>query len=263
MKNISILIKIFRSQGLIGVFKIISRKFPLKKVKNYKVYQELFYNMDGIEIGGPSPIFKKFVPIYSIIKSLDGVNFNSNTIWEGTIIEGQNFKFRRREKGFQFICDGINLERIRSGKYDFVLSCNNLEHIANPIKALTEWLRIVKNGGLLLLILPNKSSNFDHKRNITSMTHLLDDFNNNTSEQDLTHLEEILSLHDLSMDIPAGDFEMFKKRSLDNYYNRCLHHHVFDMILLEEIFMYFNLELLLKDSTETDYIILGRKLIIQ
>ena len=162
-------------------------------------------------------------------------------------------------KGYQYICDATNLDRIESGKYNFVLSCNNLEHVANPLKALTEWLRIIKPEGLILLVLPDKESNFDHKRRITSMEHLVNDFENNTSEEDLTHLDEILTLHDLSMDPPAGDFEDFKKRSINNFQNRCLHHHVFDMDLLKQIFRYFNIELLLNDCTKTDFIVLGRK----
>ena len=57
---------------------------------------------------------------------------------------------------------------------------------------------------------------------------MLDDFNHNTQEDDLTHLPEILQLHDLSMDPPAGTAEEFRQRSLDNFTNRCLHHHVFN-----------------------------------
>ena len=33
---------------------------------------------------------------------------------------------------------------------------------------------------------------------------MLDDFSHDTQEDDLTHLPEILQLHDLSMDPPAG-----------------------------------------------------------
>ena len=41
--------------------------------------------------------------------------------------------------------------------------------------------------------------------------------------------------HDLKKDLPAGTFEQFKKRSLDNYNNRCLHHYVYNQQLLKEI----------------------------
>ena len=239
---------------------IFSSAISKRKVSNYRLYQELFNNKCGIEIGGPSVLFETKVPIYNTIKSLDGVNFSSSTIWEGALLEGENYRYGDGKIGHQFICDAVNLFKVESEKYDFILSCNNLEHIANTIKALTEWLRIIKSGGLLLLVLPNKNSNFDHNRRITSIEHLLEDFKNNITEEDLTHLDEIITLHDLSKDHQAGDLENFKKRSVNNFQNRCLHHHVFDLNLLEQIFKYFNIELLLTDSTKKNYIIVGRKM---
>lgn len=246
-----------------GLFKSMGLNFNIlfkRKISSYKVYQELFYDKVGIEIGGPSILFKTKVPIYNDIKSLDGVNFSTSTTWEGKLIEGGKFNYGKGKSGYQYICDAVNLQRIESDSYDFVLSCNNLEHIANPFKALTEWLRILKTGGLLLLILPNKNKTFDHNRELTNFDHLLADFENNITEEDLTHLDEILTLHDLSKDHQAGDLENFKKRSLNNFQNRCLHHHVFDMNLLHQIFRYFNIELLSSDYTKKAYILVGRKI---
>ncbi len=54
------------------------------------------------------------------------------------------------------------------------------------------------------------------------------DWQNKTTEDDLFHLPEILERHDLSRDPLAGSLEQFRARSLDNFNNRCLHHHVFD-----------------------------------
>jgi len=259
MKKISEIIQVFRTYGLLNTISLILEKCSKKRISNYKFYQELFYNKCGIEIGGPSNFFLREVPIYKKIMSLDGVNFSSTTIWEGNILEGPNFKFGKGKIGNQFICDAVNLGQIKSNEYEFVLSCNNLEHIANPIKALTEWLRIIKPEGLIFLILPNKNSNFDHDRKNTSMDHLLEDFKNNITENDFTHLEEVLTLHDLSLDPNAGNFENFKRRSINNFQNRCLHHHVFDLNLLESIFSYFNIEILMKDHTKKDFIIVGKK----
>jgi len=214
MKRISNLVQLFRTNGLFNTLKLILRKYSVRRLRNYRIYQELFYNKCGIEIGGPSDFFKNEVPIYSKIKSLDGININSTISLEGELFEGENYKFGNNKIGYQYICDALNLDRIESGKFDFVLSCNSLEHIANPLKALSEWLRIIKPKGLLFLVLPNKNSNFDHNRNITSIEHLLEDFNNNISEEDLTHLDDILTLHDLSMDISAGDFLISRKDQL-------------------------------------------------
>ncbi len=74
----------------------------------------------------------------------------------------------------------------------------------------------------------------------------------------MTHLNEILELHDLSMDPPAGTLEQFKARSLKNLENRALHHHVFDIDLLTEMFAYFNVDVL-KTCESREHIVLGRK----
>ena len=259
MKNSSKLLRlIFKIRILFKFSKFCSIE-TANEIKNIIFYQKLFHKKRGLEIGGPSRFFRRVVLIYTKIKSLDGVNFSSSTIWEGDLTEGKHYKFLKRKKGYQFICDGVSLDRINSGTYDFVLSCNNLEHIANPLKATEEWLRVVKPNGLIFLVLPNKNSNFDHNRDITSFEHIFEDYNNNTSEDDLTHLDEIFTLHDLSMDLTAGDFEHFKNRSKNNFQNRCLHQHVFDMNLLEQIFQHLNIELVLCKTTITDFAILGRK----
>jgi hypothetical protein len=60
-----------------------------------------------------------------------------------------------------------------------------------------------EDNGLLVIVAPRKKVNFDHKRETVKFTHLLEDYNNNMDEHDLTHLEEILKFHDMSMDRPA------------------------------------------------------------
>ena len=133
------------------------RKYFPKRTPKASLYIDKFRGLSGLEIGGPSFAFtqKGFIPIYKYIKELDGCNFSANTIWEGKINAGKTYKFEDKV-GYQYILDGSSLTEIKDGQYDFVLSCHNLEHIANPIKALTEWQRVIKSNGYLLLILPHK-----------------------------------------------------------------------------------------------------------
>ncbi len=174
--------------------------------------------------------------------------------------EGEAFHYDNGlRSGHQYICDAVDLVSIPSLKYDFVISCNNLEHIANPLKAMNEWLRVTKSGGLIFLVLPNKLINFDHKRRVTSFDHLLADFISDMKEDDKTHIDEILINHDLFLDPLAGNLHLFKERALNNLENRALHHHVFDLGLLIEIFTHLNIELVISGSTLTDHFILGKK----
>jgi SAM-dependent methyltransferase len=237
-------------------------KIVAVKVPRYREYAELLRGKAGIEIGGPSECFRRdgVLPIYPVIASLDGVNFSTSTIWEGRLSEGANFLYDpAKPPGHQHIRDAVALENIGSEQYDFLVACNALEHVANPLRALTEWLRVVKPGGLLFLVLPNKKLNFDHKREVTNFTHLIEDFDRLTGEDDLTHLEEVLASHDLTLDPEAGTLREFGERSRRNRENRALHHHVFDLPLLTRIFEYFSLDVLLASTTLTDHYILGRK----
>jgi SAM-dependent methyltransferase len=182
----------------------------------------------GLEIGGPSPFFRTFLPIYECVESLDNCVFANTTIWEGEIKEPFEY-YPGRRAGRNFIADGRDLGKFADSSYDFVLSCHNLEHIANPVRALKEWIRVTKPGGSIILVLPDCRRTFDHRRSPTPVQHMLDDYATDVGEDDRTHLEEILAKHDLRKDVGAGSWEDFRRRSLNNLQYRALHHHVFDV----------------------------------
>ncbi|MCX6307767.1 MAG: methyltransferase domain-containing protein [Bacteroidia bacterium] len=232
------------------------------RISNFGTVKSLFSAKSGLEVGGPSSMFRDrgFIPIYHLLKGLDGCNFSNSTIWEGALETGNVYHFYETKKnGLQYILEASDLSPIASSTYDFVISSNCLEHVANPLKAVGEWIRVVKKDGLLLLVLPNKDFCFDHHRPVTAFSHLISDFEKGIQENDLTHLKEILELHDLSMDRHAGSFEQFKERSLKNFENRALHQHVFDLSVLKEIFNYYQLEVLLEHEGR-DLILLGKKI---
>lgn len=233
------------------------------KINNYEIYFKNLSAKNGLEIGGPSQIFNKKgeLPIYSIINDLDGVNFSKNTVWTGKIEKGKSYNFYGRKKGYQYICDSVNLSMIKDKQYDFLLASHVLEHIANPFKAISEWLRILKDNGIILIILPHKDGTFDHKRPVTDLKHLIEDFELNVGEDDLSHLPEILNLHDFNIHDPTEDFESLKERCLNNYENRCLHHHVFDTKLVIEIINYFKIKIISVDLISPyNIILLGEKI---
>jgi SAM-dependent methyltransferase len=235
--------------------------FPNKKIRYFTKIKELFFDKDGIEIGGPSSIFRSegYIPIYDLVRNLDGCNYSNNTIWEGTIRHQGRYIYNNTNFGIQFVFEATKLTSIPNEKYDFVISSNCLEHIANPLKAIQEWTRILKPGGLLLLVVPNKEYCFDHGRPDTEFEHILKDYNNSVGEDDLTHLEEILNMHDLEMDKPAGNISEFRSSSLNNFDNRTLHHHVFNLKVLKQILLYFNYEVLYTLGN-LENIILARKI---
>ncbi|MGC4038023.1 MAG: class I SAM-dependent methyltransferase [Chitinophagaceae bacterium] len=200
-----------------------------------------FRGKKGLEIGGPSSSFsvKSFFPVYLFADKIDGVNYSDETMWEGKIQEGNNYKFYNKT-GHQFIREATDLSAIRSNSYDFILSCHSLEHVANPMKAVEEWRRVLKPRGLLVLVLPDKRNTFDYNRPYTTMKHLLEDYTVGIGEDDQTHIEEMINLHDFSRDNTSGSKDELLGLVRNNYVTRAVHHHVFNFELVNEMLKYFS-----------------------
>ncbi len=241
------ILSIHKSLGIRGVLDAIGYRFFAKKARCFPLCMELISNGVGLEIGGPSSTFPKgnILPVYPIINNLDNCNYADFTIWEGAISSGKTFQYdKHRPLGEQYISEATNLKQIKSETYDFIISSHVIEHIADPLRALYEWIRILKEEGILVLIFPHKEGTFDHKRNVTSLNHLIKDYEQETKENDLTHLPEILALHDLKKSPAIESAAALKKQSENNFVNRSLHHHVFNTSLVVEIVHQLNLQIL-------------------
>lgn len=211
------------------------RVLTQRRLECFSAVLPLVQDKSGLEIGGPSGVFRKqggLLPLYEHVASLDNCDISANTVWA---VHSNVYNFSsRKAPGKTIFCDGSDLSCIADGTYDFILSSHNLEHFANPVKALKEWKRVTRPKGALILVLPNYSKTFDHRRLPTTIQHMFEDFGRNIQENDLSHLTEVLSAHDLNLDrqinpdLAAKSAEEFRTRLLNNFTNRCLHHHVFD-----------------------------------
>lgn len=228
--------------------KIITLISYLKQPAKRKMIQwaASFKGQEGIEVGGPSAFFsfQSAFPIYLYAKKIDGVNFSTNTIWEGEIKQGHVYNYYKNKKGFQFIAEATDLKEVKNASYDFVLSCHSLEHVANPIKALKDWSSVMKNKAKLVLVLPDKKFTFDHQRPITKLSHLIQDYENKITEEDTTHFEEVIALHDFRFDKFVKTKEELIKRTQNNKENRAVHHHVFNLQLVKELLEYCDFEII-------------------
>jgi SAM-dependent methyltransferase len=204
----------------------------------HKLCEELVREKSGIEVGGPSHIFSRTgqLPLYDYVGSLDNCNFSEDSLWGKNSPHDGTYKFSiQKPAGRQKILEAVNLQGIPSATYDFLLSSHTIEHIANPIKALIEWKRLIKPLGTLILVIPHKDGTFDRHRAVTPFAHILQDYEMNTGEDDLTHLDEIMQYHDFSRDKGALNKAHFYQRALRNKENRGLHHHVFDTQLAVQL----------------------------
>jgi len=201
----------------------------------------MFRGKNGLEIGGPSSLFslKGYFPVYLFANRIDGVNFSESTAWEGKISEGRNYSYYNKT-GYQYIKEATDLTGIANESYDFILSCHSLEHVANPLKAIAEWERVLKPGGYFVLVLPDKRYTFDVNRPYTAMSHLLDDYKKDVNESDDTHFNEIIALHDIKRDDKLESTGMLEERLKENSVYRYVHHHVFNFELINQMLGYFS-----------------------
>jgi SAM-dependent methyltransferase len=58
---------------------------------------------------------------------------------------------------------------------DYVFSAHVLEHAPDTIRTLEEWLRVLRPGGALFLVLPHGDRTFDRHRAKTSLSHHIED----------------------------------------------------------------------------------------
>jgi SAM-dependent methyltransferase len=85
------------------------------------------------------------------------------------------------------------------------------EHSPNPLKALKEWFRVLRHGGFIYMVIPDKSKTFDHPRPLTKVSHMLDDYINETTMSDPTHIEDFTYGVDWKEFSPDSDLENEQK----------------------------------------------------
>ena len=91
---------------------------------------KVFLGNNGIDVGGPT---------------VCGGNLR-NRIKSINIIDSE---------GVDIIANGDNLP-FEDESLDYVFSSHTLEHIENTENVLKEWLRAVKKGGFIILVMPDK-----------------------------------------------------------------------------------------------------------
>ncbi|MFA6253931.1 MAG: glycosyltransferase [Candidatus Paceibacterota bacterium] len=93
----------------------------------------------------------------------------------------------------EIIAKAEDLSPIADSSQDFVIANHLLEHVSNPVEALSEFYRVTKKeGGIVFLTLPNSRSCFDSAREITRSQHFRDDFDLNNSERKVVDLGHYL-----------------------------------------------------------------------
>ena len=82
------------------------------------------------------------------------------------------------------------------------------------------------------------------KRPLTTLEHMIEDYKRDMGEDDNTHFEDAIKLHDVSMDPGLEDPALLTERTANNFENRCVHHHIFNTPLVLKLVDYTGLKIL-------------------
>jgi len=157
--------------------------------------------------------------------------------------------------------DGEKLSKIPDATQDFVIANHFLEHCQNPIGAIDNILRVLKNGGVLYLIIPDKRYTFDIDRPETSIEHLLRDYQEGPAWSKRQHLEEWTRY----VDKLKNDDEIKQQISHLMHIDYSIHYHVWTLTGIIEIILamkhelHFPFELEFFVKNEDEVIIVFRK----
>ena len=156
---------------------------------------------------------------------------------------------------------------LESNSLDFIFSAHCLEHIPNPIGALFEWKRILKDDGFMFLLLPHYQRMFDRHRKITPLSHCVDNYQNPV-EPDYSHNDEMMEgwYGQERNEIEEKDFEKAYGFSPLNFEERVkhgvIHYHVWTQNEIVELMQFINMDIVFVSeycSRPDSFIVIGRK----
>jgi len=181
-----------------------------------------YFNGDGLDIGGkPDPLllYKELFPLLRSMRMWD---------WE----DG----------------DAQLLHGVGDSSFDFVHSSHCLEHLIDPAEGLRNWLRVVREGGYLVITVPDEdlyeqgvfpsTFNRDHKWTFTIFKHaswsersinILDLVRNLVDEAELVRVEQLSATYRFDLPrydqtlTPVGECDIefvIRKRTLDEIADR-------------------------------------------
>jgi len=236
---------------------VIISILPKICIKGLKILKWLWLGPKFIKLrilwDGLSPIrmrgYKKIIPLFSGKKGiriggeLSSEEFQECLKYSAKIIDVNIVRERfGQPTNSDYLTDATNLYFTKDCEFDFVCSSHVLEHLANPIKALYEWKRVIKEGGIIYCGVPDKRFTFDHRRQRTPLSHLVDDYRRDVDQIDTTHIQDLINNWDGRLDSCWDNRQQLLEHIHANPLSG-IHHHVWIKEDVVELFKYVHLEI--------------------
>ena len=139
------------------------------------------------------------------------------------------------------VSNGESFPTIADDTLDFIIANHVLEHVTDPIGSMTEWHRILKPGGILLIAVPDKRFTFDQDRERTPLSHLIEDHNSDLqpAELNIPHLKD-WATHVEKLEEGSPEWREWVDREIREGYS--VHNHVWVMEDMREVIDYLRQE---------------------
>jgi predicted SAM-dependent methyltransferase len=131
------------------------------------------------------------------------------------------------------VADGEQLETIPSASQDFVIANHFIEHCQNPVLAIENMLRVLKTGGVVFMAVPDKRHTFDKYRPVTTIDHLLKDYQKGPEWSRFSHFEEWVKYVNNISEKEAMDAQISHLLAIDY----SIHYHVWTKNTLDDFLL--------------------------
>jgi len=172
------------------------------------------------------------------------------------------------------IDDGFSLSNVENHSQDFIIANHVLEHAANTLQVLTNWVRVLKPNGILFISVPIGAKCFDRGRTLTTLQHFIDDHDlysrgklDEINHANRVHLMEWLSISEPNIlgkrqpNYTPPTREEVEKRANEACLDKLeMHFHTFSKASFQELLKYFSTNLDKRLNVKT--VITNRKEII-
>ena len=148
---------------------------------------------------------------------------------------------QKKPADVDYVTDAANLSFAQDKTFDFVCSSHVMEHLANPLGAIAEWKRIIKDEGIIYVAVPDMRYTFDCKRDKTPLSHLVDDFEKKVSRINQNHIADFVENFDYEKTQEFTKEQLFEL--VRENPESIVHNHVWTVDDMQEIFEYIGINI--------------------
>jgi ubiquinone/menaquinone biosynthesis C-methylase UbiE len=146
------------------------------KFKDSELAHKYLDNLEGIEIGaGAHNPFN--------LPKCKNVDYTDDMFTSFKLAEERNCGEKAK---VDIVAYGDDLP-LKDESIDYVISSHVIEHFLSPIKAINEWLRVIRPGGYIFIICPHALRVSDERRPVTKLQELIDRHTGALKEEDINY----------------------------------------------------------------------------